>query len=122
MSVKVGDVRQRDFQADVWETSYRVIRHVKGNSWEIEQLPPSEEVLDKVLDFWAAEEARGATTSPIWDKTWDECDKSKGEAPRIVGWVSYEEMLERDLQRLEEQTGRLMTIGFINWDKWAEMF
>ena len=118
--VKVGDVRQHDFQSDVWETSYRVVRHVKGNEWEVEQLPASEEVLGRVLDFWAGEEARGAMTLPVWDKTWAEC--AEGEHPQRVRWMTYEEMLERDLQHLEEWAGCRSVVKFVSRDEWAKHF
>jgi hypothetical protein len=121
---KAGDVLRSDFQSDPFGGQYKLVERVQGarNTWIIEYLPADEQTQQAILDHWAAEEARSAMTLPVWNKTWRECDASKGERPQRIGWLTYEEMLERDLRHYEENAGRRAKTTFVSAEQYAEYF
>lgn len=47
--LKPGDILQWDIQADVWCGEYKLVKDLGNNRWEIEILPPSDELLDTIL-------------------------------------------------------------------------
>jgi hypothetical protein len=120
--MKVGDILRSDFQSDPFEGRYQLIADLGGGKWEIEYLPADEHTEDLIIKWWAAAEAEGFSTTPIWDKTWNECDKDAGERPQIIGHRTYEDMLERDLAHYRENAGRRTTVTFISRKRWAEYF
>lgn len=122
MTVKVGEVYRWDFQSDVYGGQYKVIAHLGGDRYEIEDLPADDQTIEAIFDYWAAMEADGAMTSPIWDKQWSECDEAKGEHPQRIGWKTYEQMLEEDLARYAERAGRRSVCRFISAARYAEYF
>lgn len=119
--MKVGDVRVNDFQADVWQRKYRLVENLGGGRWVTKYLYPDDEVIQRVFDHWANADENTYRT-PVWDKTWAECDESKGERPQIVRDMTDEEMLERDLDDLVESAGRRSTIQFVSRERYASYF
>jgi hypothetical protein len=119
---EVGEIARWNGQSDVNEQQYRYTRHVGGNRWEIEILPPDDEVYDRILSWTAYREAQGSRTTPIWDKEWSECDTDAGEHPQITGWTTYEQELEKEIRRAEEWAGTRMEIELVSRDEWAKHF
>lgn len=122
--MKAGDVYRSDFQSDIYGGQYKLIEKVKGEpgTWIIEYLPADEETQQRILDYWADAEARGGLTAPIWDKTWKECDTDAGEHPRKIGALTYEQELERELERYEQRAGTRSKTTFISSKRYAEYF
>lgn len=116
----VGEIRRHDIQADIWQRQYRLVESLGGGLWETEQLPADEFSESLVIEHYAALEARGGQTYPIWDRTWAEC--GEGEAPKIVRWASYDEALDRELESLNEWAGHRSQIRFVSSAAYAAHF
>lgn len=124
MTVKAGEIRRHDFQADIWRGRYQVIEKVAGerNAWVCETIPDDDEIIDAIIDFWADQEAKGTQTSPIWSKTWAECDESKGERPERIGWKTHEQMLTEELEHRAYFYGHRSKVTFVSSSRYAEYF
>ena len=122
--MKAGDILRHDGQADVYRGRYQLIEKVAGerNTWVCETLPDDDEIIEAIFDFWAGQEAAGATTSPIWDKTWAECDEDAGEHPRRIGWKSCDQMLTEELAWRESFYGHRSKVTFVSRARYAEYF
>jgi hypothetical protein len=122
--MRAGDIRRSDSQADPWQGRYKLIRRVHGKpkTWITETLPDDDEIIDAIVDYWAGQEAAGATTSPIWDKTWLECDQDAGEHPQRIGWKTYEDMLFEELANRARWYGEQTEVRFLTAAEYAEYF
>jgi hypothetical protein len=118
--MRAGDIHQNDFQSDVYGGRYKLIERVGPKTWVTEVLPDDSDVIDKIVEFWAHEEARGARRTPIWNKTWKEC--TGDERPEIVGEQTYEEMMMDDLAWREQFYGQRRTVKFISSAQYADYF
>lgn len=120
--MKAGDVYRSDFQSDIHGGQYRLVEKVKGepNTWIIEYLPPDEQTLDSILNYYVTAEANGYMTTPVWDKTWAQC--GEGEHPERIGWTTYEQDMEAEIQRYEERAGTRVKTTFISSRRYAEYF
>lgn len=47
---QVGEIRQFNFQADVYGGRYRLVKHLGGTSWEAEHVEPSDEEIDAIMN------------------------------------------------------------------------
>lgn len=118
--MKVGDICRWDGQADPFGGRYQIVRHIEGDKWEIEILPADDETTEAIFGHWLYAEEHGFMTTPIWDKTWNEC--AEGECPQRIGWKTYEQELEEDLARYAEASGRRMTIKIVSAAEYASHF
>jgi hypothetical protein len=122
--MKAGDIHRHDSQADIWRGRYQLIERVPGKpkTWICETLPDDDEIIDAIVDYWAGQEAAGATTSPVWDRTWAECDDAKGERPQQVGWKTHCQMMEEELANRAHWYGHRREVRFISAAAYAEYF
>lgn len=96
--MQVGDIRQWDFQADVFEGEYRLVEDLGGGRWIIEALAPSDALIDRVLAIAAGQEASGAS------------------------WMSSMAEVEREIAERQARAGEQMTVQFISSAQYAEAF
>lgn len=57
--MRVGDVHTWDAQADHLRGRYELVEHLGGSRWRIRNLPPDDAEVDRILDYFARNEARG---------------------------------------------------------------
>jgi hypothetical protein len=121
---RAGNIYRWDFQADVYGGQYKLIERVPGkaSTWMVERMPADDQTVSAIVDFYAGEEARGGMTTPVWDKTWAECDEAAGERPQRIGWTSYEDDMMAELARYEELAGTRMQLTFVSSRRYAEYF
>jgi hypothetical protein len=122
--MKAGDIKRWDFQSDIYGGRYRLIEKVAGKpgTWVIERLGPDEQTIDAIVAHYLNVEANGWMTTPIWDKTWAECDQAAGERPQQTGWTTPEQDMMDELARYEAQAGERTTIKFVSHQEWARHF
>jgi hypothetical protein len=60
---KPGDILAWDCQNDIFRGRYKLIAPVEGerNAWVIEYLPPDDDEVDRMINFYASNEAHGST-------------------------------------------------------------
>lgn len=118
--MQAGDILQNDFQSDVYGGRYKLIERVGPKTWVTEVLPDADDVIDKIVEFYVHEEARGAYRTRIWNKTWKECVGD--ERPEVVGEKTYEEMMMDELAWREQFYGTRRTVKFVSSAQYAEYF
>lgn len=59
---KPGDILTWDCQSDIFRGRYKLIAPVEGerNAWVIEHLPPDDDEVDRMINFYASNEAHGS--------------------------------------------------------------
>jgi hypothetical protein len=120
--MRAGDVYRHDSQADIWRGRYKLVAKVPGErkTWIVEILPDDAEIIDAIVDYWAGQEAAGAPTSPVWDKTWAEC--ADGERPQVTGQKTHEQMMTEELASRAARYGQRSKVTFISAAQYAEYF
>lgn len=118
--MQIGDVREFDFQADVFRGRYRLVENVGGNAWVVEFLAPDDAELDRIVEHYANAEARGYLTAPVWNKTWAECVGA--ERPVVVRHKTHAEEMGEELDRRYEMAGQRTTMRFVSADQYAAAF
>lgn len=115
-----GDVLTHDYQADVFLGQYRLVELQADGSWLAENLPPSEEEIERIFAYYATAEEKGYGTCPIWNKTWAECVGD--ERPERIGSKTHADELAEEIARREESAGETFSIRFVSRERWAAAF
>lgn len=110
---QVGQVTRWDSQADIWRQQYRFTQHLGGDRWEIEILPPDEQVIEAMFEYWASAELN--PESAYFFSVY-------GEDREFIRKMTADEMLTEDLKRAEESAGRKMQIRVTSRDQYASYF
>ncbi len=94
-------VLKSDFQADVWEGSYRLVERVPGKArtWVVEDLPDSPETTARIREYYAT-----------------------AEHPYLRRGESREEAAEREIAERAERAGHRSTVTFVSRERYAEYF
>lgn len=98
-TIKPGDIGTWDFQADMFQGQYRFVEQTGRNEWIIEQLPPSEELIERAFQHYSSPGAYLGIHDP-WGP--ERRDNTPEEA-----WV--EEITNR-----EERAGEQMKIRIVS--------
>jgi hypothetical protein len=102
-----GDVRTLNFQSDVHGGQYRLIEHLGGGRWTVEDLPPSDATVESIIaDAATAAARRAANPSGFGRMTEDDI------------W----EMAEQNIADREARAGRRHTITLVSAAEWARYF
>jgi hypothetical protein len=115
-----GDIHTWDYQADPFGGRYRLVEQTGPDTWVVEDLAPTAEEEDRIVAHYEDCEARGFSTTPIWDRTWAEC--SGDQRPTIVGHKSHADEMVEEIARRTERAGQRHTIRFVSSERYAEAF
>lgn len=93
---QVGDVRTWDYQSDIFQGEYKLVENLGGSLWRAEHLPPSEAVIDRILEV--------AVNG------------------RPGQWMTTIEEVECEIADRVRRAGTTFEIRLVSLRQWAEMF
>lgn len=103
----VGDVRTWDLQSDIFHGSYRLVEHLGRNRWRCERLAPTEEEIDRILDYYTGSSPYTGYVDPF------------GPGRRVA---TVDEAFEAEVAERRERAGATFEVEFVSHDRWAAAF
>lgn len=94
--MRPGDIHTKDMQADHFQGRYELVAHRGGRRWLTRDLPPDEAEINRIIDYYAHNEAQG---------------------------YGFDNTAEKLLAEVEERSsGREMEVEFISAEQYAAYF
>lgn len=106
--LQVGQVMKWDHQSDVFHGEYRLVKDLGGGKWEIEELEPSDELIDEVLDYYLN------AAHPYLDYV-DPFGPGRRRATR-------QESADQEIMNRIDRAGTIKVIQFVSQERWASAF
>jgi SOS response regulatory protein OraA/RecX len=91
MRMRPGEIHTKDAQADHFQGHYELIEHLGGRRWRTRDLPPDEAEIDRIIDYFATNEARGYGFDNTAEKLLAEVEKRSSGREIEIEFVSAEQ-------------------------------
>lgn len=105
--MNAGDIRTRNFQSDCHGGQYRLVEDLGDGRWIVEDLAPSDDVIESVITFALQDVERFHAN------------------PRGFGHMTEDDILrmaDEDIARRVEAAGERREMRFVSTDEWARHF
>jgi hypothetical protein len=106
-TMHVGQILRHNFQADVYQGEYMLVEDLGGGKWVVENLPPSEELIEAVYAY--------VSTSPHHLGYFDPFGPGRREMTRDEAWVA-------EIEDRMASAGRRSTVQFVSRAAYAAHF
>lgn len=105
--MQIGDVYKWDYQSDIFQGEYRIVENLGGGRWIIEDVEPSDELIDEVIHYYQQPGAYLGWHDPFGP------ERRK---------ATVQEAIDEEILTRIDRTGTRREVKFISAAQYASMF